>query len=314
MLADRHVDAVIVLFVPPVVAAADEVAAAIRRSVDGVKPVLAVVMGATGALPDVATFAYPESAAAALGHAAARADWLRRPAGSVPDLDRVDTARARELLAGADGWLAAPDVRSLLEAYGLPLVAERYVESEEDGLAAAAELGFPVVAKTTAPGVHKTERGGVALDLRDAGELRQALARVGLPAVIQPMARGGAELLAGVVQDPVFGPLVAFGPGGVLAEIIGDAQVRIAPLTDADAEELVLGGKAGRLVRGFRTQPSDASALVDVVHRLSRLAEELPEVAELDLNPVIGRPEGCVVVDARVRVSAPQSPARSKTW
>ena len=314
VLADRHVDAVIVLFVPPVVAAADDVAAAIRRSVDGVKPVLAVVMGATGALPDVATFAYPESAAAALGHAAARADWLRRPAGSVPDLDRVDTARARELLAGADGWLAAPDVRSLLEAYGLPLVAERYVESEEDGLAAAAELGFPVVAKTTAPGVHKTERGGVALDLRDAGELRQALARVGLPAVIQPMARGGAELLAGVVQDPVFGPLVAFGPGGVLAEIIGDAQVRIAPLTDADAEELVLGGKAGRLVRGFRTQPSDASALVDVVHRLSRLAEELPEVAELDLNPVIGRPEGCVVVDARVRVSAPRSPARSKTW
>ena len=314
VLADRHVDAVIVLFVPPVVAGADEVAAAIRRSVDGVKPVLAVVMGATGALPGVATFAYPESAAAALGHAAARADWLRRAAGSVPDLDRVDTARARELVGGADGWLAAPDVRSLLEAYGLPLVAERYVESEEDGLTAAAELGFPVVAKTTAPGVHKTERGGVALDLRDAAELRAALARVGVPAVIQPMVRGGAELLAGVVQDPVFGPLVAFGPGGVLAEIIGDAQVRIAPLTDADAEELVLGGKAGRLVRGFRTEPSDASALADVVHRLSRLAEELPEVAELDLNPVIGRPEGCVVVDARVRVSAPRSPARSKTW
>ena len=259
-------------------------------------------------------FAYPESAAAALGHAAARADWLRRPAGSVPELDRVDTPRARELVAGADGWLAAPDVRSLLEAYGLPLVEERYVESEEDGVAAAGELGYPVVAKTTTPGVHKTERGGVALDLRDADELREALAQVGLPALIQPMVRGGAELLAGIVQDPVFGPLVAFGPGGVLAEIIGDAQVRIAPLTDADADELVLGGKAGRLVRGFRTQPSDAAALADVVHRLSRLAEELPEVAELDLNPVIGRPEGCVVVDARVRVSLPRSPTRSKTW
>jgi hypothetical protein len=102
----------------------------------------------------------------------------------------------------------------------------------------------------------------------------------------------------------------------VLAEIIGDAQVRIAPLTDADAEDLVLGGKAGRLVRGFRTQPSDASALLDVVHRLSRLAEELPEVAELDLNlnPVIGLPEGCAVVDARVRVTTPRAPARSKTW
>ncbi len=318
VLADPHVDAVIVLFVPPVVAGAEEVATAIRVALDGIeelaKPVLAVVMGGAEALRGVATFAYPESAAAALGHAAARADWLRRPAGTVPDLDGVDTARARELVAGADGWLAARDVRSLLEAYGLSLVAERYVESEEDGLAAAAELGYPVVAKTTAPGVHKTERGGVALDLRDADELREALARVVLPALIQPMVRGGAELLAGVVQDPVFGPLVAFGPGGVLAEIIGDAQVRIAPLTDADAEEMVLEGKAGRLVSGFRTQPSDASALVDVVHRLSRLAEELPEVAELDLNPVIGRPQGCVVVDARVRVSAPHSPARPKTW
>ena len=138
-------------------------------------------MGSTEALRGVATFAYPESAAAALGHAAARADWLRRPAGTVPDLDRVETARAREQVAGADGWLAAQDVRSLLGAYGLPLVAERFVESEEDGLAAAAELGYPVVAKTTAPGVHKTERGGVALDLRDAGELREALRGSGCP-------------------------------------------------------------------------------------------------------------------------------------
>jgi hypothetical protein len=176
------------------------------------------------------------------------------------------------------------------------------------------QLGYPVVAKTTAAGIHKTERGGVALDLHDANDVREALSQVGLPAVLQPMERGWAELLARVVQDPVFGPLVAFGPGGVLAEIIGDAQVRIAPLTDADAEELVLGGKAGRLVRGFRTGPSDASALIDVIHRLSRLAEDLPEVAELDLNPVIGRPEGCVVVDARVRVSRPGSPARTKTW
>ena len=330
VLADSHVDAVIVLFVPPVVAGAEEVAAAIRRAVDGVeeldKPVLAVVMSGAGspaALRDgrrpIAGFGYPESAAAALGRAAARADWLRRPAGTVPSLDGVDSAAARTLVAAAtaggdDVWLAAPDVRALLEAYGLPLVPERYAASEQEALDAAAELGFPVVAKTAAPGAHKTERGGVALDLRDAGELRAALERVGLPALLQPMVRGGAELLAGVVQDPVFGPLVAFGPGGVLAEIIGDAQIRIAPLTDTDAEELVLGGKAGRLVGGFRSQPSDAAALVDVVHRLSRLAEELPEVAELDLNPVIGRPEGCVVVDARIRISTPRGASRSKTW
>jgi len=143
----------------------------------------------------------------------------------------LDGARARDVVAqardrGDDVWRSPPEVRTLLEAYGLPLVAERYVATEDEGLAAAHELGFPVVAKTTAPGVHKTERGGVALDLRGPDELRAALARVGLPSVVQPMVRGGAELLAGVVQDPVFGPLVAFGPGGVRAEIIGDAQIR----------------------------------------------------------------------------------------
>jgi hypothetical protein len=128
------------------------------------------------------------------------------------------------------------------------------------------------------------------------------------------MITGGAELLAGVVQDPVFGPLVAFGPGGVMAELIGEAQVRIAPLTDADAEEIVLRGKAGRLVRGFRGPASDADALMDLVHRLSRLAGDLPEVAELVLNPVIGLPEGCVAVDARVRVQRVAGTGTVKTW
>ena len=168
--------------------------------------------------------------------------------------------------------------------------------------------------KSAAPGAHKTETGGVALDLRDEADLRQALARVGLPAIVQPMIRGNAELLAGVVQDPVFGPLVAFGPGGVLAELIGQAQIRIAPLTDADADELVLGGKAGRLVRGYRGPGSDASALIDLVHRLSRLADDVPEIVELDLNPVIALPEGCVAVDARVRLRRRDQPQRPKTW
>jgi acyl-CoA synthetase (NDP forming) len=129
------------------------------------------------------------------------------------------------------------------------------------------------------------------------------------------MVRGGAELLAGVVQDPVFGPLVAFGPGGVFAELIGQAQFCIAPLTDADAEELVHTGKAGQLVAGFRgAPPSDAVALADLVLRLSRLAQDLPELAELDLNPVMGVPHGCVAVDARVRARRPEPVPRTKTW
>jgi acyl-CoA synthetase (NDP forming) len=125
----------------------------------------------------------------------------------------------------------------------------------------------------------------------------------------------GTEFLAGVVQDPVFGPLVAFGPGGVMAELIGGTGFRIAPLTDADAQQLVEGGKAGRLVRGFRGRPpADVDALTDLLHRLARLAQDLPEVAELDLNPVLASADGCAAVDARVRVAPPQRPERAKSW
>jgi acetate---CoA ligase (ADP-forming) len=132
---------------------------------------------------------------------------------------------------------------------------------------------------------------------------------------VQPYLRGGAELLAGIVQDPVFGPLVAFGPGGVMAELIGDAAFRIAPLTDVDTEELVHSGKAGRLVAGWRGSPAaDDAALVDLLHRLSRLSEDVPEIAELDLNPVLALERGCVAVDARIRVRRRPPAQRLKSW
>ena len=129
------------------------------------------------------------------------------------------------------------------------------------------------------------------------------------------MLRGGTELLAGLLQDPVFGPLVAFGPGGVFAELIGEASLRIAPLTDIDAEELVTSGKAGRLVAGFRgAEPADVASLVDLVQRLAALGEDLPAVAELDLNPVLAFPDRAVAVDARVRIRRPQEQRREKSW
>jgi acetyl coenzyme A synthetase (ADP forming)-like protein len=330
LLADPRVDAVIVLFVPPVVAGAEEVAAAIRQTVERAqpdKPVLAVVVSGDGtptALREdgsgVAAFPYPESAARALGVAAERAEWLRRPAGTVPELTGIDEAAARrvaeEALAGSsETWLAPEPTRVLLEAYGVPLVPEHVAAGADEAVAAAAELGFPVVVKTAAPGAHKTESGGVALDLADKQQVRAAVEAIGLPVLVQPFVRGGTELLAGVVQDPVFGPLVAFGPGGVLAELIGDAGFRIAPLTDLDAEELVLGGKAGLLVRGFRgAAPADVGALVDLVLRLARLAEDLPELAELDLNPVIAQPNGCLAVDARIRLRARPQEHSLKSW
>ena len=135
---------------------------------------------------------------------------------------------ARALAGFEDVWLEAPDVRELLEAYGIPIVSERVANDPVEAAEAARELGFPAVVKTAAAGAHKTETGGIALDLGDETAVAEAVRRIGGPVLVQPMVRGGAELLAGVVQDPVFGPLVAFGPGGIFAELIGDAGFRIA--------------------------------------------------------------------------------------
>lgn len=327
ILDDPGVDALIALFVPPVAVNADDVGAAIAAAAAAGppdKPVLASIIAAGGApatLGGVPSFAYPESAAKALGRACQRADWLRTSTGTVPELQGIDRAAAlqiveRTLDGATDAWLLPADARALLQAYGIPVVGERVVESADDAVAAASELGFPVVVKTAVAGAHKTEAGGVALDLEDEDSVRGAVERIGLPVLVQPMVKGCAELLAGIVQDPVFGPLVAFGPGGVFAELIGQAGFRLAPLTDVDAEELVTTGKAGTLVAGFRGRPpSDERALVELVLRLAQLAEDLPEVAELDLNPVLGLERGCVAVDARVRVShASGQAARLKTW
>ncbi|MBD0339058.1 MAG: GNAT family N-acetyltransferase [Thermoleophilia bacterium] len=321
LLEDPGVDAVIALFVPAAQATADAVAREIAAAAAGAeKPVLAVVLSAVG-VPGklrgaVAAFTSPEAAARALGRAAERADWLRRPLGSVPELDGVDREAAAGIVDGADeGWLDPARTRALLEAYGIPLVPERLANGPDDAVAAAHELGFPVVVKTAAAGAHKTETGGVALDLAGDEAVRAAAGRMGGPVLVQRMVGGGTELLAGLVQDPTFGPLVAFGPGGVLAELIGEASFRIAPLTDVDADELLSAGKAGLLVAGFRgAPPADRAPLADLLHRLARLGEDLPAVAELDLNPVLALPEGCVAVDARVRVRRPEARPRTKSW
>jgi acyl-CoA synthetase (NDP forming) len=330
VLNDPSVDALVILFVPPVVAGANEVAAAISRAVGEVghvKPVIAVVVSAEGVPPAlrgpgsaVVALPYPESAARALALAAKRADWLRTPTGELPEVTGIDAEAGRVIveaaLSGAgDLWLDPTATQALLDAYGIPTVGERVVATVDHAVVAASELGYPVVVKTAAPGVHKADVGGVALDLRTGEQVRAAAERIGMPVLVQPFLGGRVELLAGIVQDPMFGPLVAFGPGGALAELIGDATFRLAPLTDRDADELVREGKAGRLVAGFRgAEPSDAAALVDLVVRLGRLAEDLPQVAELDLNPVLAGPTGCMAVDARVRVRVRLAERRVKGW
>jgi len=314
VLSDPGIDAVIALFVLTVVASTADVVDAIERvRRAAAKPLIPVVISAEGSPPDA--FSYPESAARALGLAAQRAAWLARPAGTVPDLDGIDEAAARAVVGAAEGWLAPGQTRALLGAYGVPLVAERLAQTPDDAAAAAAALGLPAVVKTAASGAHKTESGGVALDLRSEAEVREAAERIGGPVVVQPFLSGGAELLAGVVQDPVFGPLVAFGPGGTLAELIGSARFALAPLTDVDVEIALTNGKAAKLVAGWRgAPPADRAAIADLLHRLSRLAVDLPEVAELDLNPVLADPDGCTAVDARIRIGRPEPAERTKTW
>jgi acetate---CoA ligase (ADP-forming) len=329
VLADPGIDALIVIFVPPVVAGADEVAAAIRTAVEASareKPVLAAVISAEGtpavlseAGSPVVALPYPESAARALAFACERTAWLGREPEAAPELE-VDNNAGRSVVDAAlaesiDSWLPADRIRLLLDAYGIPLVPERIAQDADEAEASARELGFPVVVKSASPGVHKSDIGGVALDLRDGADVREAFERIGAPAIVQPFIGSGAELLAGAVQDPIFGPLVGFGPGGADAELIGEAGFRIAPLNVLDARELVLSGKAGRLVAGFRGAPAaDVEALVDLLLRLGRLVEEIPEVAELDLNPILALSDGCIAVDARIRIAEPPDRRRVKSW
>jgi len=328
LLADTGIDAVIVLFVPAATVTAEDVATGVLvgcGSSRPPKPVLAVVVSADGTpealrrAPGVASYSYPESAARALALAARRTDWLCREAGVVSAVPGVRLDAARELVEtaaqGGERWLAPAECRFLLDAMGIPFVQELDAADSEEAVSAATSLGLPVALKSAAPGLHKTDVGAVELSLGSPDDVRRAAARIGGPLVVQPMVTGGVELLAGLVQDAVFGAIVAFGPGGQLAELIGEAGFRIAPLTDTDALELVGEGKAGRLVDGFRGGPSaDRAALMDLLLRLSLLGEAVPEVAELDLNPVLAFPEGCLAVDVRVYVRAAPPRIELKTW
>ena len=217
LLADPGIDAVIALFVPAASVTAEGVGTAISLAVAEAdqpdKPALASILAAAGppatlrSAAHVPAFFYPEAAAAALGRAVEHGEWLRHSAGSVVHLDDVDAAAAAEVVATAlahedEAWLDPAATRRLLAAYRIPLVPERLADTAEEAAAAASELGFPAVVKTAAAGAHKTESGGVALDLGDAEAVRSAAERIGCPVIVQPMIKGGVELLAGVAQIP----------------------------------------------------------------------------------------------------------------
>jgi len=268
----------------------------------------------------MAAFTFPEDAARALGHAARYGVWRDAPVGTVPQFDDVRPDEAAALIARAlgsgAGWLDPPDVARLLDCYGLRAPAWREVADADQAEQAAAELGGRVALKALAPGlVHKSDAGGVRIGLRHsqvraaATRMTQRVAASGFePAgfLVQSMAPEGVELIVGVVQDRAFGPLLACGAGGTSTELLGDVVVRLTPLSDSGAAEMLRSLRLFPLLQGYRgAPPCDIAAIEDLLLRVSALVEAHPEVAEMDLNPVVALPDGVLAVDARVRVEPP---------
>jgi acetyl coenzyme A synthetase (ADP forming)-like protein len=331
LLDGDDVDAVIALFVPPLVTRAEDVADAIGRAGAGAgdKPVIASFGGGTGALellagpPDAArvpSFGGPEAASAALGHAARLGEWRRRPPGERPALAHLDLETARQVVTTSLGqhrssaWLDATDAQALLTAVGVPVVPSAHVVSSDAAVHAAAEFDGPVALKAASSTiVHKSDVGAVRLDLRTEDEvraafrdMRDALGQEMGGAVVQPMTAPGVETIVGITRDQSFGSLVLFGMGGFQAELLRDTALRILPLTDVDAHDLVRSLRTSPLLFGYRSAPPVAvEALEDVLLRVAQLAEGVPEIAELDANPVIVSGTGAVAVDVKVRVAAP---------
>jgi acetyl coenzyme A synthetase (ADP forming)-like protein len=337
MLSAAEVDSLIVIFTPVEARSSDAILKAIREGVlagrhAGAtdKPVLACLMAERGRLVPLETgderipaFAFPENAARALGRAAAYAEWRRQTPGLLWGFDDLHVEEARDICRAAiarqgDGWLSSADVQAVLTAFGLPLALGRVAHTADEAATIAVEMGFPVAAKLSSIDIqHKTDIGAVRLNVPGVASIRDAFdailstaTRVAPNAqvdgvLIQPMIPGGVETMMGIVQDPLFGPLIAFGLGGIHVEILKDVIVRIAPLTDQDVDELVHGIKGFPLLEGYRGHPAaDLAALRDLLLRLSRLADAVPEIAELDLNPVIALApgQGCRIVDARITV------------
>lgn len=275
----------------------------------------------------IPTYRYPESPASIIRRAIAYDAWQQPPRGQVATYSDVDLVAAKTICAKAlhdhgSDWLTTKETHALLATMKIPLIPGGIATTAEEAVKLAQEIGYPVAVKLASRQiVHKTEMGGVRLNLIDDQAVYEAfnaiqarLEQAGqLEAmdgvVVQPMLSGGVEVMVGVTRDPLFGPLIAFGLGGIHVEILGDLQFRVAPLTDRDAAEMIRGIKSYRLLTGYRGHPpADLEALEETLLRVSRLVEEIPEVSELDLNPIFAFPEGqgCRIVDARIRVEIPR--------
>jgi acetyltransferase len=332
------IDIVVVIFIPPILTQAEVVANVIRELAPEFrrrgKTLVASFMGSRSAGIEydsggggcIPLFAFPERTAGALARAYEYSQWLQRPKGMVPKLTGVNKEKADEVVASAlkqsstrPLWLEASSVSDLLNSYGIKVAVSKSAQTAEDAARVAEEIGFPVAVKLLSDKIiHKTEVGGVILSCCSSGEVKQAFNQIrerleGLGrademqgVTIQQMISEGIEVIVGLTQDPSFGSLIMFGMGGIYAEFLRDITFRIHPLTDVDVQDMVRSVKVHGLFAGWRgSQPSDVKALEDLLLRVSAMVEDLPQIAEMDLNPVKVQEQGkgYVVVDARILLS-----------
>jgi acetyl coenzyme A synthetase (ADP forming)-like protein len=327
---DENIDALIAIFTPPLMTRAEDVAreiVAAARAIDTDKPVLSVFLSAQAPPQElqsgdfcIPNYSFPETAAIALSRAARYRQWRERPETAAPRFEDVRRDEAAAIIATAlsrgDGWLTTQETADLFSCYGLPLIEQRVVQNADEAAAAAEEMRSEVALKVIAPGViHKTEAGGVRLNLSGAKEVKKAAEEMAAALIkhgtvpsgflVQRMAHTGVEMLVGVVHDPQFGSVVACGAGGVQVELLRDVSVRLTPLSLEDAAEMVRSLKTYPLLNGFRGSPiCDVAALEEGLLRASALVEDNPQIGELDCNPFVILEHGAVILDARVRVTA----------
>jgi len=275
----------------------------------------------------IPTYAFPESAARVLGKVAAYAQWRAGPHGIIPDFEDIDPDSARAICRKAieergAGWLTAEEAREVLGAMSLPVAPGGVARTADEAARLAGNAGFPVSVKLASRRIlHKTEKGGVHLNLDDEAAVLGAFEAIrrsfggdgGLDAmegvIVAPMVGSGVEVRVSMVEDPSFGPLIAFGLGGIHVEVAADVSVRVTPLTDRAAAAMVREIRGFPLLQGYRGYPpGDIEAIHDVLLRVSRLVEEVPDIAELELSPIfVGPPDqGCRIGDARIRVVLPR--------
>jgi len=334
LAGDDNVDAVLAIFVPAAVVDSTLVEEAIRRVSPlyqrHKKPLLACFMGQRGFKASlgktgsfVPCYPFPEDAISALAKAVEYRELREKPRGAVPRIKGIKRERAHRVIEAAMSqnqerpfWLPADKIADLLDCYGIRAAETAVAGSADEAAALAARAGFPVVVKLNSSTItHKTDVGGVVLDLNSEDEVKSAfkaiedkLTAIGRESemqgvTIQRMIQDGVEIIAGVTQDPTFGPLIMFGMGGVQAELLKDIVLRLHPLTELDAKEMVSSIKMASLFEGFRgTPPSDVQSVHDLLLRLSAMVEDIPQIAELDFNPVkvMAKGEGYWVVDARI--------------